>query len=178
MSRAANSLKVSDDITTPIKLKYSASFVSGSLSDYGITVLNGVNGSVTITGSVPQETLNYLSTRHLFYSNFLTGSFPVSSSAADNWLQSTAASGTLEADVRYFPTESNSQIKIISIPRSLFGEKIARGSFLITSSYCALVDDGNGNLKDLGASGTHVGNIIYAQGLAIITNQDYQLILG
>lgn len=201
MSRASNSLKISDVLSTAIKLKYSASFYSSSLSDNGITVLRGVNGPVTTTGSVPQTTINYRAVRHLYYSNYLTGSFPVSSSAADNWLQSTAASGTLEADQRIFPTGSGEEVRVLSIPRSVFGEKISRGTFLMSSSLYLLVDDGNGNIKDVdpfnavylqnlyysspddyyefvAQNGGHVGNILYAQGIIIITNQNYQQIFG
>jgi hypothetical protein len=120
----------------------------------------------------------------LFYSNFLTGSYLTTTSSFDNFLQSTAASGTLEndnvlsssADVRYFPTESNAKIKIINIPKSSFGEKTSRKSFFLESadgtSY-QLVDDGNGNIIDVFNDDVHVGNIIYAQGFVIITNPDY-----
>jgi len=81
MSRSSNSLRTSDVITTPIKLKYSASYSSADLCNSGISVLDGVNGVVTITGSIPQETLNYLSIRHLYYSNFLTGSYLTTTSS-------------------------------------------------------------------------------------------------
>lgn len=197
MSRAANSLTVSDVITTPIKLKYSSSFESSSFSEYGIQILKGVNGPVTITGSIPQETINYYSIRHLFYSNYLTGSYPVSASSADNYLQSTAASGTFDADLRYFPTQSGAEITALSIPRGVFGQQISRQSFILSSSLFIIVDDGNGNLLDLGTasgsqyildgyfnapgyfvsqsnSGIHVGNLIYPQGIAIITHPSYQ----
>lgn len=197
MSRAANSLKTSDVITTPIKLKYSSSFDSASFGTYGIQVLKGRNGPVTITGSIPQETLNYLSIRHLYYSNFLTASFAISASSADNFLQSTAASGSNDSDNRYFPTQSGAEITIFSIPRQVFGQQVSRQSFILTSSFYCIVDDGNGNLIDIGnASGSlyilngyfnatnyfvtganvvvHVGNLIYPQGMAIITAPTYQ----
>lgn len=197
MSRAANSLKTSDVITTPIKLKYSSSYESNSFESNGIQVLKGINGPVTITGSVPQTTLNYRSVRHLFYSNYLTGSFPVSASSADNFLQSTAASGSLDSDNRYFPTQSGAEITVLSIPRRVFGQQISRQSFVLTSSYYCIVDDGNGNLLDIkgyggdyivegyfnaqgyyedvpNAENVHVGNIIYPQGIAIITAETYQ----
>ena len=174
MSKAANSLKTSDVITTPIKLKYTSSFTATTaLTGSGIEIVRGVNGPVTITGSVSQETLNYRSARHLFYSNFLTSSYLVSASSLDNSLQSTAASGTLDADVRYFPTESGAQITILSIPRKIYGEQISRKGFRVTSSVYYLVDDGNGNIVDSAASNKNVGNIIYSQGIVIITNPDY-----
>jgi hypothetical protein len=198
MSRAANSLKTSDVITTPIKLKYESSFESASFAENGIRFLKGINGPVTITGSVSQETINYYSIRHLYYSNFLTGSFPVSASSADNFLQSTAASGSNDSDNRYFPTHSGAEITVLSIPRGVYGQQISRKSFILSSSNYFIVDDGNGNLVNFssiplgyiqngyfGTSGyfvsgtvrftpTPVGNIIYPQGMAIITNPDFQ----
>lgn len=205
MSRSFNTLKTSDVTTTPIKLKYTASYDSSSLSDYGIKVMTGTNNPISISGVDNEEALVYRSIRHLYYSNYLTGSFPVSSSTALNWEQSTAASGTVDADLRYFPTESNTKINVASIPRLLLGEKISRGSFTIrptnTSDYY-IVDDGNGNLIDIESDSsyvnanyytpqgnvqtayvvgppknTHVGNILYAQGMVIITNPDYLNVL-
>ena len=201
MSRSFNTLKTSDVTTTPIKLKYTASYDSSSLSSYGIEVMTGTNNPMSISGSDSQDTLTYRSIRHLYYSNYLSGSFPLSASAALNWEQSTAASGTMDADLRYFPTQENSKVSVLSIPRLLFGEKVSRGSFTIvptnTSDYY-IVDDGNGNLVDIGSptlyansnyftptgnlltgyvtggpKNAHVGNIFYAQGLVVITNPDY-----
>lgn len=197
MSRASNSLTVSDVLTTPIKLKYSASYESSSFETYGIRVLKGYNGPVTVTGSVPQTTLNYLSIRSLYYSNYLTGSYPISASSADNFLQSTAASGTYDADERYFPTQSNAEITIFSIPTQVFGERVSRNSFIISSSAYAIGDDGNGNLREVNPAyityilngyfnpdeyfvsssmiyGNHVGNLFYNQGIAVITDPAYQ----
>ena len=184
MSRASNSLKATDVTATPIKLKYSASYSNTSICDSGIYGKSGVNGPVTITGSVPAATLRYWSIRHLYYSNYLTGSYQTTTSSFDNFLQSTAASGTFEnnttatslADVRYFPTESGAKIKIISVPRSAFGEKISRTSFRLYGTGSLnynLVDDGNGNVIDTLNSNIRVGNIIYPQGFVIITNANY-----
>ena len=175
MSRASNSLRLSDVIATPIKLKYTASYNECTLEEYGITVLTGVNGPVTITGSIPQETLNYRSVRQLYYANVLTGSYLATTSSFDVSIQSTAASGTFDSDNRYFPTQSGGTVRILSIPRGVFGEKISRHSFSMTSSAYRIVDDGNGNLVDVLNSpvGVNIGNIIYPQGMVIITNSDY-----
>jgi hypothetical protein len=58
---------------------------------------------------------------------------------------------------------------------SAFGERIGRRSFDITFSNYGyhLVDDGNGNIIDLDNSNEHVGNILYAQGMVVITNATY-----
>ena len=174
MSRALNSLKTSDVITTPLKLKYTSSYDCSTIADYGISVLIGANGPVTITGSVAQETINYISVRSSFYSNYLTGSLPQSASAAENYLQSTAAIGSNDADIRYFPTESNTTIKVLSIPRNVYGQQISKNSFILSSSLYYIVDDANGNIIDIANARAHVGNIIYGQGIVVITNQDYQ----
>lgn len=205
MSRASNTLTTSDVLTTPIKLKYSASYDSSSYTSAGIRVLKGVNDAITITGSVAQTTLNYISVRHLFYSNYLTSSYLQTSSSFFNWEQSTAASGTLDADLRIFPTGSGDKIKILSIPRNVFGEKLSRRGFELVSqdgySY-KIIDDGNGNLVDVSSAdnyvntgyfipresftvgyvtgpskNAHVGNILYSLGLIIITNPDYYNVL-
>lgn len=202
MNRAFSSLRVSDITTKPIKLKYYASYDSNSLQGYDIRILSGSNSLIANNGSkIPQENLNYFSIRHLYYSNYLTGSIQQSASFSDNYLQSTAADGTYDNDVRYFPTQSGAQIKILSIPRQVFGENISRKSFFISSSISKIIDDGNGNLIDIGygtvasyyvdsgyytPEGTdwyvfdsenninRVGNIIYSQGMIIITNPNYQ----
>ena len=146
MSRASNSLLVSDVTATPIKLKYSSSYSNTTICDSGIYAQSGLNGPVTVTGSVPQRTLRYWSIRHLFYSNFLTGSYLTTTSSLDNFLQSTAASGTFEGnttlsastDLRYFPTESLSKVKIINIPKNTFGEKVSRKSFFFYNNFFQL----------------------------------------
>lgn len=201
MSRSSNSLRVSDVVTTAIKLKYSASFSGAALSANGITVITGINGPITVTGSIPQETLNYRSVRQLYYSNYLTGSYPVSASGFDNSLQSTAASGTLDADVRYFPTESGAAVQVLSIPRGVYGQQISRKSLMIASGDGRTFgDDGNGNIVETTAGigyyngsdyynpgyyfedneyrGEAVGNVIYGQGMLIITNPAYQSIFS
>ena len=184
MSRASNSLKATDVTATPIKLKYSASYSNTSICDTGIYAKSGINGPVTVTGSIPAATLRYRSIRQLYYANYLTGSYLTTSSSFDNFLQSTAASGTFEGntavsastDVRYFPTESGAKIKIISIPQSSLGQQTSRKSFFLTGSngtVFTLVDDGNGNVIDTLSNNVHVGNIIYPQGFVIITNPNY-----
>ena len=178
MSRASNTINSSDRSTTPIRLRYTSSYTQCTIGNYGITVLSGINGPIGTTGSVPQNVLNYYSAKQLFYSNFTTGSFLSTSSSFDNSLQSTAASGTFDADVRYFPTESNAQILMLSIPRNVFGDNLGRNTFVISSSAYFISDDGNGNLLDYAISpAIHVGNLLYNQGIGIITNQNYTNIL-
>jgi hypothetical protein len=104
----------------------------------------------------------------------LTGSIPQSASAAENYLQSTAAIGSDDADIRYFPTESGAAIKVLSIPTSVYGQQISKKSFILSSSLYYIVDDANGNIIDQANGNARVGNIIYGQGIVIITNPNYQ----
>ena len=170
MSRGQNTIKRSEVSTTPILLKYPTSIPSASFSQKGITVNRGINSSYS-SGGV--QFLNYALVKQLYYREYLTGSLLFSSSYWNDSLQSTAASGTFDNDFRYFPTSSNSQISVIKIPRSVFGEQIARASFIISGSTYRLIDDGNGNIIDSNNSNNHVGNILYSQGIIVITDQEY-----
>ena len=66
-------------------------------------------------------------------------------------------------------------IRVLAINQNIFGNKVLPGNFQISSSAYNIKDDSYGNLFDYSGSKTHIGNIFYAHGLAIITNQDYQL---
>jgi hypothetical protein len=175
MGRASNTLKGSDVTTTPVRLKYSQSYSSNTMNNYGISIYNGTNTPVGIDGNFTQEFLNYASARQLYYKSYITGSILESGSGYNDNLQSTAASGTFDNDFRIFPTASNSTIATLSIPMSAFGERIARRSFNITFDNYGyhLIDDGNGNIIDIDNSNVHVGNILYAQGMVVITNPTY-----
>jgi uncharacterized protein (TIGR02145 family) len=119
--------------------------------------------------------------RQLYYQNYLTSFLLKSASYYDDNQQSTACSGSDEYEDRSFPTASDAQIYTIAIPPQVFGEQISRNSLKLSpndkSSY-NIIDDGNGNLIDTINSNIHVGNVIYSQGLLIITNQSYTGSLG
>ena len=196
-----------DDITvTPIRLKYSSSVVSSSMWEQGITIKKGINSDLSLMGSQivnNPRTLLYQTIKQLYYNEYLTGSLVGSSSAWNDNAQSTAASGTYEWNNRYFPTGTNETITVLSMPRTTFGEKVERYSFVLTSSNYCIVDDGNGNLYDIFDASfenyialgyfnigyieriftgsytdfIHIGNIWYSQGVAVVTNQDYQYAL-
>ena len=160
----------SDVSTQPIKLKYSASYASSSFSNYGITVNRGINSPYSTSGI---QQLNYRLVKQLYYNEYITGSLLQSASFWEWYPQSTAASGTFDDDNRYFPIDPGSQITIIGIPTTVFGQNISRKSLAITSTNYNLIDDGNGNVIDADNNYVHVGNILYAQGVIIVTNQDY-----
>ena len=170
MSRGKNTIKSSDISTTPIKLKYSASYESSEFDSLGISIVRGVNIPITGSERVPQLRINYNLIEQLFYRSYISGSLLGSGSAYNDNLQSTAASGTLDEDIRYFPTQSGAEVLYLYIPRNVFGEQIARKSFSMSSSAYFIYDDGNGNIYN---GNTHVGNIIYSQAFVIITNSNY-----
>jgi len=160
-------------------LKYAFTASSADYSTYGITVITGSNGSVTITGSVNQSIVNYRLVRQLYYQNYITGSVIGSASYWDWNQQSTACSGSFEYENRYFPTESNARIQCIAIPPTVFGEQISRNSLFIRATAggsnpytFTFWDDGNGNISGSVNSTNYgqVGNVIYSQGIVIMTN--------
>ena len=181
MSRAKNTIKQSDISSTPIKVKYSATYASQSLLSYGITTNRGQNipPSASMFSTFKTRMVNYRTIRQLYYQNYITGSDLNSASFWDPMWQSTAASGSYDDDFRYFPTGSSfnsSSISFIAIPTIQFGEQISRNSFRLRSTDSSsfdIIDDGNGNLLDSVNSSAHVGNLFYAQGIATVTNNDY-----
>ena len=180
MGRAKNTIKASDISSTPIKVKYSVTYPSSSLLDYGITTKRGTNIPQSPTMSyVTMGRMNiYRLEKQLYYQYYLTGSVLNTASFFDPAWQSTAASGSNDEMKYSFPSAVNSNVSILTIPSSQFGEQISRNSFLLksvptTSPAYNIVDDGNGNIFDTLASNVHVGNIFYAQGTITITNPDY-----
>ena len=99
--------------------------------------------------------------------------------------------------VKNFPTGANNTIQVVSINQNVYGNKILPYTFIISSSAAFVVDDGFGNLLSLQGSAelyinngyfnaagyfaenivganSYIGNIFYAQGIAVITNQSAQ----
>jgi hypothetical protein len=178
MGRAKNTIKQSDVSSAPIKVKYSVTYPSQSLGDYGITTNVAVNYpyDVNMTSTSLQSMAKYRLIRQLYYQQAITGSIGSSSFFLPAW-QATAASGTFDDTDLTFPVTSGDSIGIIAIPSIQFGEQVSRNSFMIKSNGVGtpytIVDDGNGNLIDTANQNTHVGNLFYAQGIAVVTNADY-----
>lgn len=195
MSSANKTLKTSDITVFPYRANKNYVIASSSFFSSSINIFTGVNVIPSTTGSVPQSALYYRSVRQLYYSHYtpsLAPTIPLSEQDYDqlqedqigskktnnvlvynNYLQSTAASGSSELDFRgHFPTASNAQVTILSIPTLLYGESIKPGSFAISSSVRTLSDDANGNIIISGST-THVGNILYAHGIIVVTNPSY-----
>lgn len=187
------SLTTSDVIVTPFKVNKSFSFQgSGSFiqPNVGIDRFIGFNipyvsGSFE-TGqiSIQSQALIYNSIKQLYYTNYLNNpnGSPVNlpqfnldgtitgNSGSYQPMYYNYRENTLPAE-RYFPTASNEQIAVISIPSNLFGEYIKPGTFSYnytgSSSTGLITDDGEGKLY---RNGERIGDIIYQHGLVIITN--------
>ena len=182
-----------DVIVTPFKVNKSFTFYGGSsliTSDVGIDRLIGTNITDTLFNPITDPTTGYVNTgsyqrlvynsiKELYYTNFLSSSKGDEATLTiidngvilqsnkqqpsyENYLQSTLT------PYRYFPTGSNDQIGIISIPSTLFGEQIKPKSFTLTSASNSLIDDGEGNIY-LNNSSSIVGNIIYSHGIITLT---------
>jgi hypothetical protein len=189
----------SDLIVTPFEVNKSFSFLGNELtgSNIGIERYIGKNiqNNIWVSGSnntgqsyIENQQLIYDSIKQLYYSNYLisssgspavTASFnldgtitgPRSTTNNYNYLSSTININ------RTFPTESNAEIGIISIPSNLFGEYIKPGSFTLISVSGSITDDTEGNLlfssSIYSTSNKHVGNIIYEHGMAIIISESF-----
>lgn len=198
MSSAFKTLKTSDVTVTPYTTNKSWSILynANTYTNYGIEYTYADQN----TGSLINPTagqLQYRSIRQLYYSNYLPSispSIPVSEQdysqleedqfggrktkntlIYDNYLQSTAASGSSEVDLRTkFPTGSGDQVGILSIPQSLYGDYIQPGTFvLFDNGGDILVDDSNGNIVDAVTPTIQIGNIVYSHGIVTITDSGY-----
>ena len=179
MARAKNTIKNSEVSSTPIKLRYSVTYASNSLDEVGITANVAVNTpyNVTMSSGILDSMATYRTIRQVYYQQAISGSVLNSASFWDPSWVSTAASGTLDQTNYDFPIGDSGSVLIFAVPSSQFGEQISRKTFSISSVGFAtqfnIVDDGNGNLIDTLNSNIHVGNLFYAQGIAVITNNDY-----
>jgi hypothetical protein len=129
------------------------------------------------------ERLVYSQINHLFYQTY-SASLDTSSLmfTLDNYesasQQRPTASYFIYNDnanlIKSFPTGAMNSIKVVAINQDIYGNKVLPNSFVLTSSAYSITDDGFGNLYNYGT--THIGNIFYAHGLAVITNQSSQSI--
>jgi hypothetical protein len=174
---AYKSLLSSDIIITPFEVNKAFTFSGSSdFTDIGIdrflatnTEENNFNTGWDTTGEISQEYqyLIYNSIKELYYSNFI-----ITSASSGT---STAESGSYfnypQSDLYFrksFPTEFNGQVGVFSIASKLYGNRIQPKSLRLTSgSNTTITDDGEGNLIYNNAI---CGNIIYNQGILIITN--------
>lgn len=183
----------SDVIITPFEVNKGFTFISSSFGDPDVQIFTyeGKNSNTTTQlGEFNdiRRNLVYNSIKQLYYSNYLsssTGDMPESASLlpgetpAGNVLRGSSSStgryyNYLDSSLtssRYFPTESDSEIAVFSIPSRLFGDYIQPNSFVWEDNTNSVIytDDGEGNIISSNAS-EKVGNIIYQHGMAVITD--------
>jgi len=185
-----------------LKYAFTCSRSDDAYVQNGITVFffpNAPEISLDITQNIKKEDIfypkmpanydQYVGIRHrqlknLYYQNYITGSVANSSSYWDWNPQSTACSGSPEYENRNiiidepqsYAGNTAARLSYIYIPPTRGGEQISRGTFCLkphSGNAYKVIDDGNGNLIDIVNNNVHVGNIIYSQGMILITNQDY-----
>lgn len=165
--------------------QWSFSFASFPSSTSSLAIYKGTNVTGSFySGSDPVtngqfERLIYTEINHLFYQTY-SGSLNTSSLANSLYYESASQQRPTSSYFIYnnndrliknFPTASNSIIRVISVNQNVYGNKVLPNTFALTSSAYDVKDDGYGNLYD---GTTHIGNIFYAHGIAVITNQDYK----
>ena len=208
-----------DVIITPFSLGKKFAYTGTSITKNNVEIdfYSGINDTTRYYGgygailplhqsnttgllSTQYKSLIYNNIKQLYYTNYLPEGdaqfFPPTASyftgstninhRYDNYLSS------LSNESRFFPTASNSEISVISIPSKAYGNSIVPNSFAFTYGKVTAYDDGNGNLYSpfdtelLNVYGTaqygidvygdpsisryNIGNIIYSHGIAIITS--------
>lgn len=184
-------LTSNDVIVTPFTVNKSFTFEGASdftSSQVGIDFLQGIPNVSSSTGILPtssyidntrpQSDLVYNNIKHLYYSNYLSGSNGVTSPLAT---ASFNPDGTITGEA-YTPNYINSlqspnkdlrnsltsSMNVISIPNKLYGNYITPGSFYLSNSISTIQDDGEGNLVFSDYTSLLKGNIIYPDGVVII----------
>jgi hypothetical protein len=167
--------------------QWDLSYCSYPTSSEHITIYKGTNMSGSFDTTMDPvtegqyERLVYDQIDHLFYHTF-SGSFLNTSSLANSFSYESASQQYATSSyfiydenpnlIKNFPTGTNAGIRVLAVNQDVYGEKLLPYNFVLSSSAYYITDDGNGNLFNTGS--IHVGNIFYPQGLAVITNQDYQ----
>jgi hypothetical protein len=191
---AYKKLNKQDAFITPYTAHKEWAFNSHDFTESGIDIFHAISGSdffepaqEATTGfiSTQYKRLSYESVRHLYYSLQETGT--AGSGSFVNYEQTTLyASSSRELPI---------SASILSIPRSIIGNRIKPGTLTIvegddqnyvtpefvSQSYVEYrelafnaFDDGEGNLLQYSGSGTKkVGDVIYPHGLVVFTDEDF-----
>lgn len=164
----------SSDISIyPYVANKSWSFQYSDLNPDIISIYEGTSSSFSITGTTESlsttgryESLIYHSVKHLYYANFLSSSIEESGSFY-NYNQS------YYKNIKPFPTSSSSMIRLLSISRKIFGDRIKPGSLTLRGPNKTFYDDKEGNIYFVsGSQNYYIGNIFYSHGVITTLNQD------
>jgi hypothetical protein len=188
----------SDVIVTPFEVNKGFTFYSSSFGDPDVQIWTYEGRNSDVTTQFGQyngirRNLLYNSIKELYYSNYLTSEtggspytssiFPGENEAGNVLIGSSSSQGryynylqTSLTQSRYYPTSSNVEIGVFSIPSRLYGDYIQPESFTWedNTNNVLFTDDGEGNVIISGSSinGGIVGNIIYQHGIITITDED------
>lgn len=177
-------LNKSDVTFVPYYANKQWNFTSSSYTTYA-SIYKGTNLTSSFASSSDPTTFNqydrliYAQINHLFYQSY---SSSLNTSSLANSLYYASASQQRPTSsyfiyndnknlVENFPTGANQNIRVLAINQNIYGNKVLPYTFNLTSSAYKITDDGYGNLY---SGSIHVGNLFYAHGLVIITNQNYQ----
>jgi hypothetical protein len=204
---AFKSLTSQDVIITPFVVNKSFSFVgSASLIEDNVFIERLIGTNITGTFEITTEPTTgttassgfsssyyqrdiYNSIKQLYYTNELPnpeGIYVVTDlngnvvesnintnvhSRFDNYLNTSLSQS------RSFPTSSNAQVGVISIPSQLYGDYINPNTFIfkdskISGPSASIFDDGEGYLIESGSLNV-VGTISYQHGLVVFTNSTF-----
>jgi hypothetical protein len=152
------------------------------------TLFNPSSDPTTGQITTQYQRLIYDSIRELYYSNYLnsTSSYgaspnsasliPGANSDGDVIVGPTSSQGryfnypqTTLTFAKYFPTASDAEIGVISLPIGIIGNYIQPHSFKLIADSGSINDDGEGNLVN-SATNEICGNIFYSHGIAVITS--------
>ena len=166
--------------------QWDLNFCSYPSDDSYITIYKGTNLTSSFNPDTEPVTENqyerlvYDSINHLFYQSYSGSLLNTSSLANSLFYESASENRPIKSYFNYnedsmlvknFPSGSNNGIRVLAVNQNIFGSQVLPYNFQLSSSAYLIMDDGRGNLYE---ESTHVGNIFYSHGLAIITNQDYQ----
>jgi hypothetical protein len=184
-------LNKSDVTVVPYAANKQWTFNQSNYSTYS-TVYKGTNvtGSFDvihdpITAGV-YERLIYNEVNQLFYQTY-TASLNTSSLASSLYYESASQQRPTGSYFMYndsdilvqsYPSSSNSNIRVLAVNQSVYGNKILPNTFRLTTVDHNILDDGYGNLYDTLFTNSHAGNIYYAHGLIVITDPNYQLVFN
>jgi hypothetical protein len=152
------------------------------------TLFNPSSDPTTGQITTQYQRLIYDSIRELYYSNYTNSPIsygaspssasliPGANSEGDVLVGPTSSQGryfnypqTTLTFAKYFPTASNAEIGVISLPVGIIGNYIQPYSFKLIADSGSINDDGEGNLVN-SATGKICGNIFYSHGIAVITS--------
>ena len=125
-----------------------------------------------------RNSLYYKSIQHLYFSNYISGSFGEPSPGVDLTPNEDGTIEDLSFSPRYYNYLSTTlnplrllnpnifnEALIISIPRNIYGDFIKPSTLILNLNNGEIIDDGNGSLF---LEEQHIGNIIYEHGIIIL----------